>query len=286
MKRQSLHGCTGFALLLLWGVACQRQNELVAPLPQARLKITLQFNPRSPAKPSIARATRASTISPITRVTASVFETVPGDTVIQDQELSIVSENGQKFAEGQLLIPVEFDGQTILVQAFDGTRLFSKGEAEVTLSPGEVRETPLSITMLQFPSIFNVRQQPVALNDCDLGDGGALASSFQIDFDFADADGDVIAGSRVTVNFSFVGGNSGTFVASPNIAGSGAQGTISTGQCYRFDTTERLDVSMTLTDAGGLTSEPLTLVIDRPQGANRTVDGGPALGRAIGKVVQ
>ena len=275
MKTKIHVACAGLSLLALLAGGCNEPAKLIPLSQTAQLEIALRFNPQARAKTAPAAQPGTILSTPITRATATVIEQALEDTVVRAQELDLVTENGQKFAEGQLLIPVTSEEQsfTILIAAFDGTRLFSKGEAEVSLSPGEVRETPLTVNMLQFPSVFNARQQLLGLNNCNLGDGGALASSFQVDFDFTDADGDVVAGSAVTVTFQFVDGNTGTFVVTaPGLTGSGSQGSVSTNQCYRFGTTESVNVSMTLTDSGGLTSEPFTLTIDRPQGANRTVE--------------
>ena len=126
------------------------------------------------------------------------------------------------------------------------------------------------------PTISNISVALIQLNDaarCTLSQ--PPASSFQISFDYADANGNgptSISGAGFNISWVFrpqsdTGGFTNyTFMSS--LTGDGFTGRAITTQCYRFGTNTSVDVTMTIVDQGGLRSGGVTTNILRPNGSN------------------
>ena len=97
----------------------------------------------------------------------------------------------------------------------------------------------------------------------------ASASSFDVSFDFTDADGDVGLDSFVFWTYFFQpSGDFDFFDASPwTFIGSPSSGTVSLRTCFAFITNATMDITVSLTDDAGLTSNSLAVRVPRPAGA-------------------
>jgi hypothetical protein len=124
------------------------------------------------------------------------------------------------------------------------------------------------------PVIANPHLELVALNDklCSLS--LPLGSLFLVTFDYSDSNGNGptnIAEARLNIAYDFPYGVDGGFrdyTWNSSLSGNGATGTAKTFQCYRFGKNEYVDLSINIQDKLGAVSQPLTVRIKKPLGAN------------------
>jgi hypothetical protein len=148
------------------------------------------------------------------------------------------------------------------------------GTAPCVISMTQNRTVTATFTPPVPPTISDIRQRLFLADTICEGLEGRY-NRFKIAFDYNDPNGDVakITGA-VMVDFQFFINNDpvgapGRFDGTPFsiFTGSGSSGSIEGDWCFRFGNTNRLDVTVTLTDRGGNTSNPLTVQIPRPPGA-------------------
>ena len=123
------------------------------------------------------------------------------------------------------------------------------------------------------PEIFEASWSLIKLNDENVcGHQSPPGSYFKIDFNYRDINGDVskAAGATVHVRFTYSDGTTSTFDNTffSDFSGDGYNGTISTGLCTQFFYTTYIINTITLIDAGGNSSNSLSVTIPKPQNAN------------------
>jgi len=110
------------------------------------------------------------------------------------------------------------------------------------------------------------------LNDtaCSRVNNGVAGTLFTYQFNYADRNGDVPAGgSPLTVSYTFSSGGSGSFVDSAWVrTGTGFGGSIAERVCTVFGSSQSITLSFVLADAAGLASNAISIVTQRPAGAN------------------
>ena len=128
-------------LLVATWMGCGLDKQLTGPAGSAQVSLNIQFA-QSVAKQNfghnIDNATRI-----IREVTVSVLEAGSNAVVIKEQRLDIVLIDGNRFAEGELSIPVRDESQPFIIVVFasDPDNLFFfVGTANVTLESGETHE--------------------------------------------------------------------------------------------------------------------------------------------------
>ncbi|MFQ5639011.1 MAG: Ig-like domain-containing protein [bacterium] len=138
-------------------------------------------------------------------------------------------------------------------------------------------ETSLTVNAAQLSgaTISNFQAPLVQLNDstnCDVFNG-PIGSLFDFSFDYTDPDGDVTEGT--VVNYSFVFSPSGQAnsaeFTSAQITGDGFDGTMRLGLCVVYSDQTSIQHTVSITDAGGETSNSLSLDVAKPEGANLTL---------------
>lgn len=164
------------------------------------------------------------------------------------------------------------------VASTDYTVLVSKSgyiTKQMTTQTIALATVGLSVGLEPEPSapttLSNAGYSLVILNECTKSDGGLPYSTFNLSFDYSDANGDAnqAAGATLAVDYEFVGGNKFQVDQTASLAGAdGFSGSIEFDQCIRFDDRSQLNVTFTLTDGDGNASDGLLLSITRPLGAN------------------
>lgn len=128
----------------------------------------------------------------------------------------------------------------------------------------------LTVTVPTPPVLSNISYVQVgAINTCDIF-GGPLGTYFRTTYSYSDADGDVRTGATVFVNYVFANDSSGSFddTQFSTIGGDGFTGTIQSDMCFLFGGASFVDASIRVTDLAGAESQPITVRILRPSGAN------------------
>ncbi|MFQ5603601.1 MAG: hypothetical protein ACE5HS_10065 [bacterium] len=99
---------------------------------------------------------------------------------------------------------------------------------------------------------------------------GPVGSLFEFKLNYSHPQGSVTTGTVVNVSWvSLPSGMTGGFtVSSPTITGDGFQGAITVLTCWLFGNESSFDVTVTITDASGQTSNGVTLNVPRPEGGN------------------
>lgn len=124
------------------------------------------------------------------------------------------------------------------------------------------------------PTISNISYVIDQINSsvCDyMSPPGSL---FSVYFNYSDATGDVGPGgdSIVAVAYQFSGGSSGVFYQPPepglSLTGNGYTGQVRSMQCHRFGNSPSVTLKHTLRDGDGNWSNPLSITIPKPSGAN------------------
>jgi len=124
------------------------------------------------------------------------------------------------------------------------------------------------------PVISNVTGQLVQLNDSIIcGYQNPHGSLFRFSFTYADPDGDVDQATAVlTVDYAFSSGTTGQFKQPPepglSVGGDGYDGTITSYICNVFGASTSVTETFTLQDAAGHSSNSLSIVVPRPEGAH------------------
>lgn len=105
-----------------------------------------------------------------------------------------------------------------------------------------------------------------------------LGSSFTVTFNYTDPEGNGptdISQAHLHIGWHFLYGTDGSWTdyTWPNssytyIGGDGFSGTVTSLQCYFFGSNSSVDLTMTIKDLPGATSNPLTLTINKPEGSN------------------
>jgi hypothetical protein len=121
-------------------------------------------------------------------------------------------------------------------------------------------------------TVSNLRQSLIQVSDpiCDVP-GLVARSSFLIELDYDDPDGDVTAADTiVTESFRFVpNGTVGAFETGPSaVLGDGFSGTVQYIACTSFGTNTGVERTVTIRDAGGRRSNALTVTSPKPPGGN------------------
>jgi hypothetical protein len=135
----------------------------------------------------------------------------------------------------------------------------------------------LTITNGHPPVLSNISYvQTSGVNNCTI-DTLAPATAFTVTYDYADAGGDTKPGSTVSVTYLFSNGGLGSFddTQFSSIGGNGSSGTIVSSMCFRFSTATFVDASVRVTDLAGFVSQPITVRILKPAGANSVADPRP-----------
>ena len=168
------------------------------------------------------------------------------------------------------------DGSSMLLDSDDDSGVDTNSRIVATLSAGtytilassfaagETGNYQLSVGF-PAPVISNLSMPLVQVSDpaCVPVNGG---SSFNISFDFTDADGDVTAGGS-SVDWFFVflpSGTAGGLVPSVSFTGTSSSGTVAWGTCTVFGPDTSVDITVSLTDDAGLTSNSLQINVPRP----------------------
>jgi hypothetical protein len=128
----------------------------------------------------------------------------------------------------------------------------------------------LTVTPPTPPLLSNISYVQVgSINTCDIF-GGPLGTGFSATYSYSDAGGDVRPGATIQVNYVFSNGGPGSFDGTPfsTIGGNGFSGTIRSDTCFLFGGASFVDVSFRVTDLAGSQSQPITVRITRPSGAN------------------
>ena len=122
------------------------------------------------------------------------------------------------------------------------------------------------------PVITNARSEPEAINQCQVG--GRTGSIYAHHIDFRDSNGDVAEGAVVHVTWAFAPfGSSGSYSSDAlTFTGGGSEGTITHRSCISWGSQDMLTRSVSITDAGGLTSNTWSYQIERQAGADKTSD--------------
>jgi hypothetical protein len=152
---------------------------------------------------------------------------------------------------------------------------------DFVITVGQVNVT-LTVLPTGPPVLSGIDYTLLGINDaqsCDIFPGNPPGSLFQVDFNYADGDGDVAStvDSAITVSYVFrPSGSGGSFDGTPfsNWTGDGFTGSIDTFQCYLFGSASSVDVTITLEDLAGNVSSGITVNIPRPSGANAPPAGG------------
>ena len=129
------------------------------------------------------------------------------------------------------------------------------------------------------PIISNISQALVQVNDsrCTFPDGRSVGSSFAISLDYLDGDGNINVGGEVPNKDTFTFLPSGEVTSSsgafqPEFA---AGSTSSAGQiffvlCIRFVDSTSVRYTISIADQSGAFSNPLSVDLPKPAGANAT----------------
>jgi hypothetical protein len=114
------------------------------------------------------------------------------------------------------------------------------------------------------------------VNNCTI-DTLAPATAFTVTYNYADAGGDTRTGATVFVNYLFSNGGAGSFddTGFSSIGGNGSSGTIVSSMCFRFSIATFVDATVRVTDLAGFVSQPITVRILKPAGANSGGDPQP-----------
>jgi hypothetical protein len=176
---------------------------------------------------------------------------------------------------------------TLTLQVAPDTLSAGTYQASVTLlDSGEQRSWSFVVTLVIAPGptppvLSNATYTLIKVNDSNLCTlpGTPTGSSFQVDFDYSDVNGDgptSLAQAHLNLNWLFTPlGNPGGFsdyVYRSSLTGDGRTGHATTIQCYYFGSNTAVTVTMTILDVGGLrssSSDPNAKVtIPRPAGSN------------------
>jgi hypothetical protein len=124
------------------------------------------------------------------------------------------------------------------------------------------------------PTISTATYNLDTLNDARCNLSLPVGSSFTVTFNYTDSDGNGpinISQANLYIAFDFPLGVDGYFdnyTWNSSLSGNGSSGTATTLQCYRFGSNAYVDVTMTIQDLLGATSNALTVRIFRPSGSN------------------
>ena len=124
------------------------------------------------------------------------------------------------------------------------------------------------------PTISNANVSLDTLNDSRCSLSLPLGSSFRVTFSYTDSNGNGptnISEAHLYIAYDFPGccdGNIPNYVWNSSLSGNGFSGTATTLQCYRFGSNTYVDVTMTIQDLLGATSNALTVTINKPAGSN------------------
>jgi hypothetical protein len=121
------------------------------------------------------------------------------------------------------------------------------------------------------PVLSGIDQAQVgAINTCDIFAPNPPGTRFFVSYNYSDPLGDVRAGATTFVSYRFSNGGVGSFDGTPTttIGGDGFTGRNQTDTCFRFGPASSVDVTITVTDLAGFVSQPITVTIPRPIGAN------------------
>jgi len=135
----------------------------------------------------------------------------------------------------------------------------------------------LTITAGHPPVLSNISYNPpTAVNNCTI-DSLAPATAFLVTYNYTDAGGDVRPGVPVFVNYLFSDGGAGSFddTQFSSIGGNGSSGTIQSSMCFRFAGATFVDATIRVTDQAGFVSQPITIRLLKPDGANIAGDAQP-----------
>jgi trimeric autotransporter adhesin len=141
------------------------------------------------------------------------------------------------------------------------------------------------------PVLTNLDYSVGQVNTCDFQPPNPPGTTFRFAMDYADANANIdLATAILTIKWTFSTGTTRTENLSRafwSISGTPAQGSIDAIYCWHFSGAPYVDATWTLTDAGGLVSEPVTVRVTRPanaNGADLEVNGGAGGGAGIGGI--
>jgi hypothetical protein len=146
-----------------------------------------------------------------------------------------------------------------------------------TLFLSYAMDVTLVVTAPAGPTISNITSSVIRVNDastCTLP--GPVASSFRVEFDWTDPDGNGprdLREASMPLDYTFQpNGNSGS-IAAPytyrsSLTGDGRSGHATTTQCYYFGSYSSVVVTMSIVDQGGLRGPNAQVSITRPPGSN------------------
>jgi hypothetical protein len=172
-------------LLLGICLSCGNKTPLVDPFDSARVEIQLQFPDSVPSlKASPQRIDGLAGMQAIGDVVISVIDAETREVILKEQQLEISfnQDFGTNVAAGSLSIPVVRDAQAfqVIVFAADvGNLIFLIGSANLNLTPGEIRQSPLLVA-LGVPDVVSQQGAATASSEFDANSPATAG----IDFDF------------------------------------------------------------------------------------------------------
>jgi alpha-amylase len=150
------------------------------------------------------------------------------------------------------------------------------GTTSVTASAGGASApVTVEVTAPTAPQISALTGGLIGVNDPRCPNSAGNWSLYYFSFSFTDVNGDVTnTGSSVALSWAYQpGGSSGSAPwAVDSIAGTPYTGTVIVGGiCQFWGSSTSITYTFTLTDSRGLMSNPLSVVLSRPAGANNIV---------------
>lgn len=131
------------------------------------------------------------------------------------------------------------------------------------------------------PTISNLQNEVLEINSCSL-DGQAPGTTHRLSFAYADPDGDVAPPGAIHTRAVFSPSGSTSSFSIPLDAsglereGDAFEGVLAFSPCTRFGNDAHVEIFMSLEDAAGNESDELSVVFQRPEGANIHLDSAGA----------
>jgi uncharacterized protein YjdB len=190
-------------------------------------------------------------------------------------------------ANGQYRFNGLMEGEYTVACPACGIDAWNQTSAVVT-ADGSVEVVVDFYSLPEAPAVSDFTYELTGLNTCPFDDGLGNGSEFRLEFQYADANGDVIQGSWVNHDWTFSpSGNYEPWVSNPWsedwlwLTGDGFSGTVHMNFCFRFSDDDQVVGDVTLQDAWGEISNVLSQTILRPEGA-LIVSSTPDAERAVG----
>ncbi len=146
------------------------------------------------------------------------------------------------------------------------------GEAVLTVHTAN-GAPQIDVTLVEnvSPQISNFETTLLAENsETCVFPSGALGNLYEFRVDYFDADSGIVNGTVVHVSFRFSpSGSSGSYdVTNPTLTGDGSNGQVKFLTCIKFGSDTSVEQILSISDAGGKTSNQVSTVINNPSGMN------------------